>query len=438
MTGYPPRPSDGPEWVDPDAPTGLAPQQQRPPHRGPQPPQQPEAAAPPPQHPAQWTGQAPPPGPQWPGQAPTPGPQWPGQGPPPGQWPQQPPPQQSWPGTAGPTGPHGGFPGPGGAPGAKNRKPLIIGIAAAVAVVLVGVITIVSLSGGDNGGPNSDLSAKDTAKAYLDALSSGDAAKALSFGNAQPSNTDLLTDEILRKQLDKLPISNIRILDEDKTIAAAGVSRVHIAANFGQTVNDVTLSLKMGEDQVWKLDSAAVKIDPPFTAVKDLAAQTVTVFGKQFKDGPIYTVPGYQDIGSTNKYLKVTAEPLLLDRLQTSYTAANLAPVLKLNDEGLSAIQDQLAATFAKCQGQQLQPPGCPAQLFAYDAVDGTLSWGKADLSRLSVGDPYPDLTVFLSGTASIPVTYRTAAGESKQEDAVGIIGGDADISTTPPQLKLN
>jgi hypothetical protein len=347
--------------------------------------------------------------------------------------------QQSWSGGPGPGGPYGEFSRPGEPSAARNRKPLIIGGAIAAAVVLVvAVVGIVSLTGDSNGGRDSSMSASDTAKAYIEALSSGDAAKALSFGNAQPANVDLLTNEILRKQLNKMPISNIRILDEDKTIPAVGMARVHVAATFGQVVNDVNLSLKMNDDKVWKLDSATVKIDPPFTNVKDIASQTITVFGKQFKDGPIYTFPGYQDVGSTNDYVKVTAEPLLLDHLQTTYTAANLSPQITLNDKGRSAIQDQLAAVYAKCQGNLLAPPGCPVQTFVYDAVDGTASWGTADLSRLSVGDPYPDMTVFLSGAVTIPLSYRTSTGETKQDSAQGVVGGDADLTTTPPRLKLN
>jgi hypothetical protein len=97
------------------------------------------------------------------------------------------------------------MPYPGGQPSA-NRKPLIIGLVAAAVVIVIGVV---AFSGNGNGGPISSLSASDTANAYLEALSSGDAAKALSFGNAQPANTDLPTNEILCKQLDKMrsPIS---------------------------------------------------------------------------------------------------------------------------------------------------------------------------------------------------------------------------------------
>lgn len=418
MTGYPPRPGDGSDWVDPDAPTGVAPQHERP---------QPGRQSP--RQPGQWPGPPGRPGP-WPG--------WSGQAPPqqPGQWPGPPGPQLPWSGAPGPGGPYGGSPGHPRLRTMNGRRSLIIGGAIAAAVVLVVGVGIVSLTGSESGGPDSSMTASDTAKAYLEALSSGDAAKALSFGNAQPANADLLTDETLRKQLDKMPISNIRILDEDKTIPAVGTSRVHVAATFGRVVNDVNLSLKLTDGKVWKLDSATVKIDPPFTAVKDLAANSVTVFGKQFTDGPIYTFPGYQDLGSTNEYVKVTAEPLLLDQLQTTYTRASLYPQITLNDKGRSAIQDQLTATYATCRGSQLEPPGCPVHSYAFDAVEGSATWGPANMSNVSVGDrPFPDMTVTLGGTVTVPLSYRTATGENEQDTAIGYLGGDADLTKTPPRL---
>lgn len=374
MTSYPPRPSGGPGWVDPDAPTSLAPQQKRPQQPpGPQSPPQPPAATPPLQQPAQWAGQAPPPG------------QWPGQAPQQGQWPQQPPPnqhQQPWPGTPGPGGPYGGFQGPGAPPPPTNRKPLIIGVAVAVVVAIVVVIGVVSLSGngsgsGDGrGGPSGNLSASDTAKAYLEALSSGDAAKALSFGSAQPSTTDLLTDDILRKQNAKMPISNIRILDEDKALAGIGQTTVHVAVNFGQVVDDATIDLKQDANQVWKLETAAIKLDPPFNSDKGSAEETVTIFGKDFKKGSLYAFPGYLGVGSSNEYLTVTAEPILLEGLRT-YLSATLDPEIKFNDDGRQAIMKQLTDAFANCQGSnQLAPPNCPTKVAFSDAVDGTVNWG--------------------------------------------------------------
>ncbi|QIV79874.1 hypothetical protein [Mycolicibacterium frederiksbergense] len=317
-------------------------------------------------------------------------------------------------------------------------------MAAAVVVAIVVVIGVVSLSGngtdggGDKSGPDSSLSASDTAKAYLEALSSGDAAKALSFGLAQPSTTELLTDDILRKQNAKMPISNIRILDEDKALAGIGQTTVHVAVNFGQVVDDAKIDLKQDSDQVWKLETAAIKIDFLSKPDKGSAEETVTIFGKDFKNGALYVFPGYLDVASSNEYLTVTSEPVLLEGLRT-YMSTSLDPEIKFNDEGRQAIQQQLVAAFANCQGSNLlAPPNCPTKVGFSDAVDGTVNWGPADLSEVNIGDLSPwDMTVLLSGKAKIPLSYRTTSGDTKQGTANAYIGGAADVSKTPPALNL-
>ena len=94
----------------------------------------------------------------------------------------------------------------------RNRKPLIIGlsVAAAVVVVVVVVAAIVTFSGSGASG-----SAGDAVKGYLEALSRGDAAAALSYSTDQPASKDLLSDDILKKQIARWPISDVKILDDN-------------------------------------------------------------------------------------------------------------------------------------------------------------------------------------------------------------------------------
>lgn len=302
-------------------------------------------------------------------------------------------------------------------------------------VVIVAVVGIVAFSGNDAG---SSASPGDTVKAYLEALSSGDAEKALSYGSAQPASTELLDDDTLSKQLKKMPISNIRILDEDNSLASIGIAKVHTAVNFGKFVDDVTLSLKIDDDKTWKLDNAAIKIDAPYGSDTNRADATVTIFGKSFKNGSLYAFPGYQEVGSTNDYVTATAEPLLLEHLET-YSSAYLSPDISLNDDGRKAINDQLVAAFANCQRSNLlDPPGCPTKADISDAVDGSVTWGPADLSGITVGDLSPfDLTVYLGGSAKIPLGYRTTDGQTKQGTATAYLGGKADLTKTPPALNF-
>ncbi|MGE5694739.1 MAG: hypothetical protein ACM4D3_05730, partial [Candidatus Sericytochromatia bacterium] len=55
----------------------------------------------------------------------------------------------------------------------------------------------------------------DAVRGYLEALARGDAEAALSYASDQPASKEFLTDEILQKQIDKWPISDIQILDDN-------------------------------------------------------------------------------------------------------------------------------------------------------------------------------------------------------------------------------
>lgn len=344
---------------------------------------------------------------------------------------------QQWGTPPGPQSPPWGAPQAGPPAGPRKSRLLIVGavVVLVAAVGLGGYFAITKLGGGGS----SSLSAGDTVKAYLQALSDGDAERALSYGSAQPANTDLLTDSILRKQLAEMPISNIRILDNDSSMEAIGMGTVHVAVNFGDAVQDVQLRVKRDDDKNWKLENAAIKIDKPYAASKDDASNTLTVFGKGFDSGPLYVFPGYADIGSSNSYLDVTAEPLLLDAL-SMMGSARIDATYELNDKGTAAVDKAVADAFAPCEGAKVfAPPRCPTKVRPpSDGVDGTASWGPADMSGVDVGmfSTY-DLSVSLSGEVKFPLTYGTTDGGRSTGDVTAYVSGSVDVSTKPPTLDL-
>ena len=82
-------------------------------------------------------------------------------------------------------------------------------------------------------------------KGYLEALARGDADAALSYSSDQPASKEFLTDDVLKKQIDKWPISDIRILDDTAT---ASMGTVHVAVKFGDQTSDETLFLEQKDD----------------------------------------------------------------------------------------------------------------------------------------------------------------------------------------------
>jgi hypothetical protein len=307
---------------------------------------------------------------------------------------------------------------------------LIAGGAVVVVIAIVLGFTVVGGGSGDNAKPG------DTVKAYLEALSEGDAEKALSYGNQQPANKDFLTDDILKKQIAKWPISDIRVLDQDPTLESIGMGNVHVAVKFGDQVSDANIRMKKAEDG-WKLESAVIKLEQTPSVTEDSPEQTLTFFDKPASEGTRYVFPGFIDVGSDNEYIDVTAEPLLLDKL-TSYSAY-IRPTFKLNDEGRDAISQAVTDAFANCErSNQLAPPDCPTKLNAYDAIDGTVRWGRADLSGLEIGDLSGyRMQVMISGEAKMPVSYQTRDNETKSGEASAYLASEADISKQPPALNF-
>ncbi|CQD09477.1 Lumazine-binding domain protein [Mycolicibacterium conceptionense] len=179
-----------------------------------------------------------------------------------------------------------GFPTPVPAP-RRNKKALLItaGATGAVLLIVAVVVGIVSFSGGGAGGIGGGgaSTATDAVKGYLDALSKGDANAALAFGSDQPASKDFLTDDVLKQQIAKWPITNIRILNANET---GDMAQVHVVANFGDQTSDQTLMVKK-QDGGWKLSGAAAKINLTASALttnpvtgQPLPAPPVSLFGK--------------------------------------------------------------------------------------------------------------------------------------------------------------
>ncbi|MBX9983040.1 MAG: hypothetical protein K2Z76_26220 [Mycobacterium gordonae] len=351
---------------------------------------------------------------------------------PPG-WPAQPnqgfpPGQHAWP--AGPPMP-GQF-GPPGPPGRPNRKPLIIALCA-VAAVLLAVVLVVSLaSTGDSGSGK----AGDAVKGYLDALARGDAAAALSYSSDQPGSDQFLTDEILKKQIARWPISAVKILSDDSE-HSLGFARVHVLAKFGDNTSDVTMSVKKS-GKSWKLEHAATKIEPLGTVEND-ALKTLLFFGSPVGTAPVYVFPGYIDASSSNANLAVKQKkPYLLDGLSASGGYFNDFD-FSLSDAGQSATMSAITAALSACtKSTQLAPPNCPQRARDSDVVDGTVAWGPADTSQLKLSffDPY-HLEARYSGDVLFPLTARTKSGGDKTGVVRSFMSVKSDVSQDPPQVSV-
>ncbi len=359
--------------------------------------------------------------------------------------------------------PHGGWPGapqqqfqnfpqPGYAPPtrpAKNKKALFITGGATLAVLLVVgiVVAIVSLSGGGAGGPGGGgaSSAEAAVKGYLEALSKGDANAALAFGTDQPASKDFLTDDVLKQQTAKWPITNIRILSANET---GPMGQVHVSVNFGDQTADQTLMVKK-DDSGWKLATASVKVNlgaaggiqmnNPATG-QPLPAAPLTLFGKPApSNAPVYVFPGWLDLGSASKYLTVsTARPVLLDGLVASGVGLSVGAQTQLSEAGAEAAKQAVAASVAECaKSTALSTPGCPNAMPNPTLVDGTVHWEPpADLSQVKYTFTPFDLTVRTMGTSQWTITATSTSGATVQGKQFVPLMGQIDMTQEPLTVK--
>lgn len=433
-------PNTGGGWPDPDGPTTVTPKFNRP---GP-PPQQPPTPA------AGWGQQPPTPAAGWEQQpAPTP------PGTPHSSWgtpgtttPQQP---QPWAATPPPPtqAPAAGWAAPGQQPGwppatpgtptppARGKRRKLIIAAAAAAVLFIAAIVVVPKITDSVGGKS--LTPGETVTAYLEALAAGDAEKALSYGKATPANTDFLTNEVLGKQIAKMPITNIRILDgsEGPGMEALGMTSVRVAADFGGTTSDATLQMSRVDDQ-WKLDNAFTSVQIQESVSDNAAADTATLFGTSLKGAStVYLFPGFTDLASSNKNLSIKSQNLLLKELQSgrSYLAMNF----ELSKSGSAGVSDAVTGAFAACEASKsLNPPGCPYSITRPDAVEGSATWGRADISGVTASFfSERDLTVRVAGPVVMTVDIVLRDGSTAHGKIDKFFTGTVDVSKTPATLSF-
>jgi len=407
---------------------------------------------------AQW-GSAPPPAPagpppQWPHPPQQSAPPWPNPTAPPSQqWGSPAPPHQQPPhgGFGGPPypgqQPYGQQPfGPGQmfAPAPKNRTRLWLAIGAAVVVVIVVIAGVAVFSGSSSTGAKT---AGEAVQGYLEALARGDADAALSFADA-PADKAFLTDEILKKQIEKYPITDIKVLSD--VPGNAGGAEVHVVASFGGTKSDESITLsKPAAGQGWKLEHGAVEVnlgrDSPNLTMKPELADLVTIFGKQApKSGKAYLFPGWVDFGSSNPNIDIHAykeEPPSLQEIWLGLS--HQRPEFGVSDSGTKAILDQVKAIIDKCvKSNQLSPPDCPNGTPSDGLlIEGTAQWtAPASLDDIKPSYLKQDTaTVEFYGSAEFGLKVQTTSRNLPvyQTTQTESIDGVADMLQNPPKVTL-
>ena len=332
-------------------------------------------------------------------------------------------------------------------PSSKRGRGVLLG-AGAVAVVAALVSAGVMIVGGGAGDEQRAPSeAADVVVAYLEALQRGDAKAVLSLGRETPPDTSLLTDEILKKQFEKFPITDVRVLGAIPF--GTGGASVHVVAKIGGVENDTHFGLEKPQPgQDWKLKNTSGPVELPESQRASPLAKYITVAGKPFpSSGKLYAFPGKLDVGSANsalkvvdttQYLRASPDPTLAD---IAYPSMTISPSLDLSDKGADIVKQALQKAIDACvSSTSLEPPNCPNKVARSDLVPDSATWtAPPNLDALTV--KFIDTKtgkISIIGSPTFGVSVKTTSGETVTGTADPLIYGNADLTTDLPTIDLN
>ncbi|ETA90038.1 hypothetical protein [Mycobacterium avium] len=276
---------------------------------------------------------------------------------------------------------------------------------------------------------------------YLEALASGDAHTVLALSAQPPATPQLLTDKALSAQLSATPITDMVVTNTagQDPQASPDNQQLTLSAKFGPTPSQTAITAHRQDGQ-WKLETTTVSVT--ITAPPDAGAamKTLTVSGVEVNGrNPISVFPGTPQVGSSNRYIDITAPatPLLLEALGHSISSPTITPSIALNDAGRKASLDALDHRLHYCFAGAAPPEGCCPP----GGCKRSQSAADPDTENLIALDSSQDMNyqldpermrVHLTGT----LNYRAEAksrGQTIPVTSSFTVDSNIDLTTEPP-----
>lgn len=306
---------------------------------------------------------------------------------------------------------------------------------------MVGVVAVLVAGGGVAAGllltgGKSSAGPDATVKDYLTALAEGRAVDALKYG-PKPASTTFLTDDVLTKQQAKAKITDIEV----RTIEVNDDhARVGVKYKFGAKPQDVEANISKVKGE-WQVPTT-VEMD----VSDDRKIPGLTLFGKPVTDDKIYTFPGPLDFATNNPDITLKNEDA--DDYETTPGEAS-APILDidLNAAGKKAAADALTASLQKCvKSKELQPAGCPQEVFDFEAVAHTAAWKlTTDLTGLNYeanDDEDRPLLIHVDDELDWDVTYQSKDFENhvttEHDSTTSFLNATIDLAKNPPAVQTD
>ncbi|GAB3715563.1 hypothetical protein [Mariniluteicoccus flavus] len=268
-------------------------------------------------------------------------------------------------------------------PPKRSMRPVILGVGAIAVIALAVVVALaITLGNAPKKGPNSNARPSDAALAFLDAVASGDAAKALSLQTHQPADRLLLTDESLAASRRVAPITDIAVVTDTETVT-------EVSYRLGSETKRALFKPVRQPDGTWRIERGTTTLQ-----INRRKGLPVLVDGVEIDKTEVEIFPGAHGVTTGKRYVAY-AEP--------TFTAADgqafprLAPAPRITEEGRTAFLAAAKAALDACvQQKSIDPPDCPQHV-------GTAPDLRPDLNtlrwRLEGPNPADGLQPRISGS---------------------------------------
>lgn len=237
----------------------------------------------------------------------------------------------------------------------KKKSPLglvlglVGGLLALLLIVGVAVVFLVVLAKGP----------EETVKKYFEALQAGNATEALSYAAVPPSDTTLLTDEVLAKANELGGVSNLDIRSSSDT-------SVRVTYTLGGKEQMATYNVSKTDDG-WKMNQVA------FAAKLVNASKSVplTINGAKADPTSLLLFPGTYEMDSGSEWFAWTESTIVM----TGSREVMVNGRAEVTNEGMEASKAAIKKWFDGCLAKkEFKPKGCPFQLSKVNGQPDTSS----------------------------------------------------------------
>ncbi|PKQ30744.1 MAG: hypothetical protein CVT62_12410 [Actinobacteria bacterium HGW-Actinobacteria-2] len=233
-------------------------------------------------------------------------------------------------------------------PKKAKHTPLLVGAAVLVLALIGGIIWAAPSLFPGMFAPPRTATPKGAVEAYLSALASGDSATALKAAVAPPTDTTLLTDEVLKSSQQRAPITDIVVKD------ASGSTSAIVPVTYSIGGKPVTASFptqKVGNE--WRL--VTITRDVQLSGIDYVS---VTLNGTPVTKADHLTLfPGSYVLASANDRLAVSGGEFVV---QSPSDFANPTLSATISDKGMAEARTAAQAFLTACvKKKEMVPSGC-------------------------------------------------------------------------------